>query len=111
MAKIGISIADIRAGALDRFPYKFSGGQHQRIGIGDALASHAQENFLMPPVSCARRCGRSVGCRGSKPDRDHKPAHPFAPRELADSVNDLRACFNPTSGTGKRGLTGGCPAI
>ncbi len=40
MAKIGISIADIRTEALDRFLHKFSGGQHQKIGIGRALASH-----------------------------------------------------------------------
>jgi oligopeptide transport system ATP-binding protein len=40
MAKIGISIADIRARALDRCPHEFSGGQHQKIGIGRALASH-----------------------------------------------------------------------
>ncbi len=38
MAKIGITIADIRSRALDRFPHEFSGGQRQRIGI--ALAPH-----------------------------------------------------------------------
>ena len=32
--------ADIRAGALDRFPHEFSGGQRQRIGIARALALH-----------------------------------------------------------------------
>jgi ABC-type oligopeptide transport system ATPase subunit len=39
MAKIGMPIADIHAGALDRVSHEFSGGQRRRIGIARVLAS------------------------------------------------------------------------
>jgi ABC-type oligopeptide transport system ATPase subunit len=51
MAKIGITIADIRAEALDRFPHEFSGGQRRRIGIARVLASQPSPITCDEPVS------------------------------------------------------------